>query len=85
MKYKEKEKKIIPAQDAVIFVENVGTKTEASNLCCICLDNDVNSVLIPCGHLSLCYGCCEVQGRQEENLCPICRSKVDYFVKTFKS
>ncbi|CAO1340032.1 unnamed protein product [Diamesa tonsa] len=47
--------------DDVLYFGNFEFKTEGRDLCCICLDKTVNSVLIPCGHLTLCYGCAEKQ------------------------
>ena len=48
--------------------------------CKLCLDNDINLVFLNCGHLFVCNHCaifCTV--------CPICRTKVDKFVKTYFS
>lgn len=36
--------------------------------CSICMDNDINAVFIPCGHIASCYSC----GQGFKN-CPICR------------
>ena len=43
--------------------------------CSICLDNPVNTIVIPCGHLCMCWGCAEtiLSGSQQ---CPICRRHV---------
>ena len=72
-------------ENDVIYDGNFEFKNEGSDLCCICLDNNVNSVLVPCGHLTLCYGCAELHSKEKQNRCPICRSKVDFFIKTYKS
>lgn len=82
-----KESRIISVDDDdddVIFVEKVVPKTDFADLCCICLHNNVNSVLIPCGHLILCMDCASRQGKALLNRCPICRTKVDSFIKTYK-
>uniref|UniRef100_A0A914E9H0 RING-type domain-containing protein n=1 Tax=Acrobeloides nanus TaxID=290746 RepID=A0A914E9H0_9BILA len=41
------------------------------NLCCICLENKPEIVLIPCGHAKFCQGCADMFKE-----CPICRSTV---------
>ena len=56
-------------------------------ICCICRDQNSDFALRPCGHLCLCYECCQLlkensrQGSREQFavknfLCPICRQKV---------
>ena len=73
-------------EDDAIFVEYLEIKQENfdPDLCCICLNQNVNSVLIPCGHLTLCYGCAELQSKSRQNRCPICRTDVKSFIKTYK-
>lgn len=39
--------------------------------CSICLDNNCSIVLIPCGHVCVCHGCCSSLRN-----CPICRRGV---------
>lgn len=41
---------------------------ENCNDCCICLDEEKNSVFIPCGHFYCCLSC-----SKHINKCPICR------------
>ena len=48
--------------------------------CRICMDKDVNTVFLPCGHLVCCQDCA-----QELRQCPICRGMVRGTVKTFMS
>lgn len=42
------------------------------SMCCICFDNEVSHVMIPCGHPCICKDCAKVDLRE----CPICRSHV---------
>mmetsp|Transcript_11352 Transcript_11352/g.17026 ORF Transcript_11352/g.17026 Transcript_11352/m.17026 type:complete len:381 (+) Transcript_11352:89-1231(+) len=42
------------------------------SMCCICFDNEVSHVMIPCGHPCICRDCAKVDLRE----CPVCRSHV---------
>jgi len=47
--------------------------------CKICMDAEINVVLVPCGHLCVCQNCSKVlNGR-----CPICKTAIQKVVKTF--
>jgi len=50
--------------------------------CSVCMDNDINCVLYPCGHATMCLQCAEecnvIQGE-----CPICRSHVEKALRIF--
>jgi len=46
--------------------------------CIICLENERCVALIPCGHLCLCRQCCGSQTK-----CPICRTPIREFLRTF--
>ena len=50
------------------------------HVCVICLDSEVNSVLIPCGHVSSCMNCVH-----SLHSCPICRTPVQSFQKVYLS
>lgn len=43
--------------------------------CCICYNNQGNSVFMPCGHGGFCYTCC-VENWKEYGQCPICRCEL---------
>ncbi|CAO1312125.1 unnamed protein product [Diamesa serratosioi] len=59
---------------------------EYVSTCCICFENLVNTVLIPCGHLTLCFNCAsERNGGFELKSCPICRTKVQKVIKTYRT
>merc|ERR1712232_279799 len=40
--------------------------------CAICMDHRKDSVIRPCGHLCVCWGC----GQNVGGKCPVCRGKV---------
>jgi len=53
---------------------------DISDECSICMERQIDCVLVPCGHMCACFTCA---GPMEE--CPICRTSVDKAVKTFRA
>ncbi|KAH7838424.1 hypothetical protein Vadar_026234 [Vaccinium darrowii] len=49
------------------------------DLCVICLEQEYNSVFVPCGHMC----CCTVCSSHLTN-CPLCRRRIEQVVKTFR-
>ncbi|GAB4829772.1 Subtilisin-like protease 1 [Ancistrocladus abbreviatus] len=49
------------------------------DLCVICLEQEYNAVLVPCGHMCCCTSCCS-----HLTICPLCRRQIDKVVKTFR-
>ncbi|ELP87739.1 inhibitor of apoptosis 1, diap1, putative [Entamoeba invadens IP1] len=52
--------------------------TDDSKVCRICLENQKNTVFIPCGHICSCSECASKLDK-----CPICRAPITSIVKTF--
>jgi len=52
-------------------------KPNESKFCKICMDKEVNSVFVPCGHTA-CYGCAALM-----KSCPFCRNPIGSVVKMF--
>lgn len=48
--------------------------------CRQCYENEYNAVLIPCGHLGLCFECAKLSKGKD---CPFCRTHVREIIKTF--
>ena len=48
-------------------------KLREERTCKVCLDNDVNTVFRPCGHLVSCAACAAQLLMQSSPLCPVCR------------
>ena len=46
-----------------------------STKCIVCMENDRNALLVPCGHIYTCKSCTDVF-RKRKNACPICRSVI---------
>lgn len=65
----------------VLCDEETEEKIKDRNLICkICLENDLNSVFIPCGHAVAC-GKCSLS--LNNNTCPICRNVYFKSIKIF--
>jgi hypothetical protein len=62
-------------------------------LCKVCMETEKDTVLIPCGHRCLCFGCAELvsataagsDSSQPDRLCPICRIEWTSMLRTFDS
>jgi len=67
---------IISSNDDEIVVVN-DAKT-----CVVCMDKDVNAILIPCGHLGLCIECAK-EIDSNSGFCPICRQKIESFMRVY--
>ena len=57
--------------------------TTSGNKCCVCIERDLNIVIIPCGHLALCFECGISLRDSNANLCPLCRTEISSVVKTY--
>ncbi|XP_072019049.1 LOW QUALITY PROTEIN: baculoviral IAP repeat-containing protein 3-like [Amphiura filiformis] len=51
-----------------------------SQLCKICMDNDMSTVFLPCNHMVACDGCANALA-----MCPICRKKIRNVVHIYKT
>lgn len=51
--------------------------------CKVCMDNPINTVLIPCGHQALCMDCVTLLRSKGNKACPICKKETTQVVKTF--
>ncbi|KAG5567616.1 hypothetical protein RHGRI_002978 [Rhododendron griersonianum] len=49
------------------------------NLCVICLEQEYNSVFVPCGHMCCCTSC-----SSHLTNCPLCRGRIEQVVRTFR-
>jgi len=76
-------KLILKCIDA-LFDKYGGHKYTKAQLCCICMMNEVNTCLVPCGHLCYCDECGQKSFDHTDN-CPICRKRILTIVTTFKA
>ena len=51
--------------------------SEVEITCCICLDNDVDTIYEPCMHKVVCLAC----SKEWEGTCPVCRSHISKVTK----
>ncbi|KAK2990531.1 hypothetical protein RJ640_019811 [Escallonia rubra] len=58
-----------------------GSKRDRSmpDLCVICLEQEYNSVFVPCGHMCCCTAC-----SSHLTNCPLCRRQIEQVVRTFR-
>lgn len=58
-----------------------GTRKDGQmpDICVICLEQEYNSVFVPCGHMCCCVTC-----SSHLTSCPLCRSRIGQVVKTFR-
>ncbi|OHS95959.1 hypothetical protein TRFO_37898 [Tritrichomonas foetus] len=54
------------------------TETE----CVICLENECDTIILPCGHRCICYECASQLWTEKKN-CPLCQSKLFSFRRAF--
>jgi len=47
--------------------------------CVICLDEKCNTIIMPCGHLTVCKGCAKSL-HQKKQPCPICRGAIESLI-----
>jgi hypothetical protein len=62
-----------------------GTSQQVSNPdCCICQDKPVDTAVVPCGHMSFCYGCIDNYHKMyPQKGCPVCRSDIITYTKIY--
>ena len=54
------------------------------SLCVVCMDEEANGVVLPCGHLCGCEACLKML-LDSGSPCPICRAHMNSVVKVFQS
>ncbi len=54
--------------------------SEDEKLCVICISEEKNTVVMPCGHLCVCKACAIEIAKSRGPDCPVCRKKVLSFV-----
>ncbi|KAK2403719.1 E3 Ubiquitin ligase family protein [Trifolium repens] len=64
---------------ADILSDSAKRESAMLNLCVICLEQEYNSVFVPCGHMCCCTAC-----SSHLTSCPLCRRQIEKAVKTFR-
>eukprot|EP01117_Protostelium_nocturnum_P015556 TRINITY_DN6051_c0_g1_i1.p1 TRINITY_DN6051_c0_g1~~TRINITY_DN6051_c0_g1_i1.p1 ORF type:complete len:424 (-),score=152.64 TRINITY_DN6051_c0_g1_i1:122-1393(-) len=78
---KEEEAKEPPAKKAKPAEDEEDEEKE----CKICMEEEINTVFIPCGHLAACEKCAQLLSKGKVKKCPICKTDIQHVVKTFKA
>jgi len=65
----------------------ITTSAESSKECKICMDKQIDTVLLKCGHLCVCHECANELTKKgsSNNKCPICQQKTTSVNKVFLS
>ena len=63
---------------------NAEHTAEATEQCCVCLDNKKDVLFEPCLHLCVCVECARnLQGNEKKPKCPKCRSEIENAKRVF--
>jgi len=49
--------------------------------CAICLTTKIDTVVLPCKHMCLCFECAQNLRTKNDSRCPLCRNNVESYVK----
>lgn len=49
------------------------------NKCCVCYENDINTIIKPCNHVGICEQCV----KHTNNHCPMCRCVIESTEKVY--
>ena len=60
-----------------------GRRKSKSFLCVICLENTVDTMVIPCNHLSICSKDASTLQGMYTKRCPLCQGEIKSFMKVF--
>ena len=59
---------------------------QTDDICKICFVNPINSVILPCGHFSICVDCGQrLQAKNPISKCPICRVTITKIQQIFRA
>ncbi|XP_055372378.1 death-associated inhibitor of apoptosis 2 [Condylostylus longicornis] len=69
-----------PKLNEQLSLEEENRKLKDARTCKVCMDDEVGVVFLPCGHLVTCVQCAP-----GVTVCPLCRSGIKGYVRTFLS
>lgn len=73
----------IQTNEKVIGLETLKKlNSHSDGTCIICLTNQINTIIIPCGHLGLCSDCSKTLCDNKKD-CPVCRRTIISTLKVF--
>ncbi|XP_062567874.1 baculoviral IAP repeat-containing protein 7-like [Saccostrea cucullata] len=62
---------------------NPAPDVQARGKCCICLDQELEIVFLPCGHVCCCALCAPALCAPSLQFCPICRAEIQESKRIF--
>ena len=76
--------KSVPVNITNVVQPTIDLHTEDEELCKICLTDNRDSIIVPCGHCCACNACAlELKSRGQK--CPICRGPITVITKLYLS
>jgi len=73
------------SDDGIHGGDNLPDEPVEAEECCVCLDADVATRFIPCGHAITCIACCTKIVQTRDPVCIICRAAIESTVLVMKS
>ena len=64
------------------YAPKLAAEHEEANACVVCLVNEADTQVMPCGHLGMCYACLV---RSPDTTCPTCRREFNAVSYTYKA
>merc|ERR1712137_399856 len=81
-------KGVVKSVEADVAATSVGMpassrlkSTPSVSECAVCMDAEVDTVFVPCGHMATCSTCAERLGKRP--CCPVCRKRVKHMQRVF--
>jgi hypothetical protein len=63
--------------------QSIGSSAEGMAECVVCLDEEQNHIVVPCGHFCLCEGCASKVGAAGGE-CPVCRTPATLILRVWR-
>ena len=74
--------KVYGLKESVEQAQRVATgeqESDANELCILCFDKRIDTMIKPCNHMILCQGCTKDLG-EKSMVCPKCRTRIESLV-----
>lgn len=67
------------------FMKCIACQDDDKNICSICMENNTNILIEPCGHICTCEQCINMILQSKNKKCPVCRVDITNTVKAYLS
>jgi hypothetical protein len=61
-------------------IKGKAAEDDADKECTICLSEQSNAIVMPCGHMCVCMDCGNSLKTSKHNLCPVCRGAIQSLI-----